>query len=146
MPQFTHRLFGAVECPDEAIIEFPRGLPGFPGETRFALIEPPAHPPLVLLQSLATPELCFVTLPVELIDRGYDLKVLPEDLRAIGWTADQPPAVGKDVLCLGLVCLRDDAPPTVNLLGPIVVHRAARTAVQAVRDDRRYPANRELAC
>ena len=100
----------------------------------------------MLLQSLATPELCFLTVPVTLIDREYELKMLPDDLRAIAWTAERPPAIDEDVLCLAVVCLRDNAPPAVNLLGPLVIRPGSRTGVQAVRDDSRYAVNRELAC
>ena len=57
--------FGIVECEAGFVITFPRGLPGFESETLFVSVERESSKPVLFLQSLVTPQLCFITLPVE---------------------------------------------------------------------------------
>ena len=139
MPRIDTR-FGSLDYEEDAVVEFPAGLPGFADERRFLLIEQPAHRPLAFLQSVTRPELCFVTLPVRSIAADYQLKVSPEDLSLIGLDPAGHPVISEQVLCLAILCLRRDQPPTANLLGPVVINRVARRAVQAVRDDMVYSA------
>lgn len=132
--------FGPIECAEEDIIHFPQGLPGFEYETAFVAIERPHSQPVVFLQSVQTPSLFFVTLPVETIDGGYHLKLSDEYRRILGVTE----GATRDLLTLAIVCMPDAGIPTANLLGPIVVHRTGRVAVQAVRDDTVYSASQPL--
>ena len=127
--------FGPIDCADEDIIHFPQGLPGFEHEKAFVAIERPHAKPVIFLQSAQSPGLFFVTLPVETIDDGYQLKLSDEYRRILGVTE-----MTRDLLTLAIVCMPDAGAPTANLLGPIVVHRQGRVAVQAVRDDARYSA------
>ena len=50
---------------------FPAGLPGFEAERGMLPVEIPAQKPLVYLQSLTNPEVCFVSLPVFIVDPGF---------------------------------------------------------------------------
>ncbi|MCX6595109.1 MAG: flagellar assembly protein FliW [Acidobacteria bacterium] len=131
--------FGPIDCADADIIHFPQGLPGFEYEKAFVAIERPQSQPVVFLQSVTSPGLFFVTLPVETIDRGYQLKLSDEYRRILGVTD-----MARDLLSLAIVCMPDAGVPTANLLGPIVVHRQDRVAVQAVRDDAVYSAAEPL--
>jgi flagellar assembly factor FliW len=93
------RYFGILPYENDSIIEFPEGLPGFENERRFLPLELAAHRPLVFLQSLATPGLCFPALPVAAIDEHYRLRLEAADLAALGLPAGARPAMGRDVLC-----------------------------------------------
>jgi flagellar assembly factor FliW len=138
MPEFRSKYFGAVTYKEEAVLRFPLGLPGFAEEKRFLLIEQPVNRPLVFLQSLGRPELCFVALPVLGMCPDYRLAVCPEDLQALGLAGDRQPVIGPEVLCLGIVSLAEGKPPTVNLLAPVVVNWKSRCAVQAIQIDAGY--------
>ena len=127
--------FGIVEYSPEDVIEFPLGLPAFERETAFLLIERPQSKPMVFLQSLARPELCFVTLPIRVVDTDYQLCLGAEDLPVLGVRESQL-ATG-NLICLAIVSLTDSR-PTANLLAPVVVNVEARRAVQAIRMDARY--------
>jgi flagellar assembly factor FliW len=136
--QILTRQFGALEFEAAAVLEFPAGLPGFEDQTRFVLVEQPATAPVVFLQSLLSPELCFLAAPMVAVDPGYDLAVTPEDLRLIELDDQRQPRPGDEVVCLALLSAAEDGPLTANLLAPVVVNVRTRRAIQAVRVDSRY--------
>jgi flagellar assembly factor FliW len=138
MPQVLTQQFGMLEYDDDAALDFPAGLPGFEHRLRFVLVERPAHYPIVFLQSLETPDLCFLAAPVPTLDPAYQLAMAPEDLRSLHLDEHRQPRIGRDVLCLAIICVPQNRPPTANLLAPVVINLANHRAVQSVRDDRIY--------
>ena len=137
MPKALSRNFGAVEYTSGEQFVFPNGLPGFLDETIFLPVEIPEQFPLLYLQSLRTPDLCFVTLPVNCILPDFQLSASAEDLAC----ADLSPevAIGRNILCLALVCFGEDGTPAANLRAPIVVNVKNRKGVQVVQNEERYP-------
>jgi flagellar assembly factor FliW len=129
------RYFGTVDYHEASVLIFPEGIPAFEQERRFVAIRQPINEPLVFLQSLATPELCFVVLPVSAVCRGYRLSLAPEDLEQLGLDSDRQPADGREVLALAIVSIEENGPPTANLLAPIIVNLATRCARQAIQTD-----------
>lgn len=140
MPSISTKQFGIIEYGDADIFEFPGGLPGFEAEHRFLCIERPALRPVVFLQSIASEDLCFITLPARSVDPGYQLEVGPEERTLLGLDSPQAAAIDQSLACLAIVCLPPEGTPTANLLGPVVLSRETRKGVQAVRDDCRYSA------
>ena len=138
MPVSHTRYFGTITYRDESVIRFPQGLPGFAEETRFLLIDQPVNEPLLFLQSLSRPDLCFLALQVLSVCPGYRLSVPPEDLTVLGLPEDRQPEIGAEVLCLAIVSLAEDRPPAANLLAPVLIHWKTRTAVQAIQADSGY--------
>jgi flagellar assembly factor FliW len=146
VPQAQTQRFGVVDYREEDAIEFPAGLPAFEQERLFLAMEPPRTKPLIYLQSLARPELCFVTLPLLLVDPAYRLAVGTEDLRILGLTdlleRGGQPEIGRDVEALAIMSVTNSR-PTANLLAPVIVRKTsegggARAGVQAIRVDREY--------
>lgn len=150
--RFETQHFGTVEYDNEAICEFPAGLPGFEDEREFLPLELPRTRPIVFLQSLRRAELCFITLPVQTIEPGYRLALSAEDLRLLGLAEERQPEIGREVLCLAIVAVVEGGPPTANLLAPIVINLANQRGVQAIQSDSVYslrhplPAGEEQAC
>jgi flagellar assembly factor FliW len=136
MPQCKTKYFGTVTYDEQTVITFPAGLPAFENHCHFLPIEDAARLPFVFLQSLEDARLCFLTLPVAILDPHYQLKMTAEDLAAIGLR--QPPGGSDSLLCLAVVSFNPDGVPTANLLAPIIVNGATRTGLQPVRDDFAY--------
>jgi flagellar assembly factor FliW len=136
MPLLTTKNFGSVRYESNAALQFPRGLPGFPAHREFLALHFADTDPLIFLQSVADPELCFLTLPILAVDRQYRLQVEPEDRELIGIGREEL-RIGEDVLCLAVLSLREDG-PTANLLAPIVVNLRDRRSVQAVSPESSY--------
>lgn len=143
VPQAETQQFGTIEYDDTDAIEFPLGLPAFESEKRFVLVRRPEVKPVVFLQSLQNKMLCFVTLPVEALDRNYRAAVSEDDLEILAAGADLSEGGAADDRFLGdLTCLAilsvTDSRPTANLLAPVVVHRKTGRGVQAIRVDNLY--------
>jgi flagellar assembly factor FliW len=145
MPQIETTYFGSLAWQPESAIEFPAGLPGFEDERSFVPLEIGEYAPLVFLQSVRTPGLCFLTLPVLAADPGYCLEAAPEDLARMGLDPRRTPVIGKDVLCLAVLTVAEDG-ITANLLAPIVIGLDSRRGVQAIQPQGRYSHRHALAC
>ena len=126
--------FGTINYQPDSELEFPRGLPGFDGRKRFVAVRFVESDPLVYLQSLDDPGLCFITMPVLAVDPRYRLKVNNEDLGEIGLPGGRQPKIGEDVFCLTVLSMRE-AGPTANLLAPIVINLKTSRAVQAIASE-----------
>jgi flagellar assembly factor FliW len=129
--------FGTISFEPESELEFPCGLPGFDSRKRFVAVRFVESDPLVYLQSLEDPGLCFITTPVQTVDPGYRLKVRAEDLEQVGLPVARQPRVGEDVLALIVVSVRESG-PTANLMAPVLVNLRNRKAVQAVSEEPGY--------
>ena len=137
MPSVETNYLGLTSYDPETIVEFPKGLPGFDERRRFVALQFEDSRPLVFVQSLEDPGLCFITLPVLAVDPQYQLRVNNEDRELVGLAVGRPLRIGEDVLCLAVVSIREDG-PTANLLGPVVVNLRNRKAVQTVAPDSGY--------
>jgi flagellar assembly factor FliW len=135
--------FGTISYEPESELRFPRGLPGFDGLQRFVAVRFVESDPLIYLQSLEDPGLCFVTMPVLAVEPRYRLKVSVEDLGHLELSPARQPQIGADVLCLTVLSIRETG-PTANLLAPIVINLKTRTAVQAIGPESEYSHQFEL--
>jgi flagellar assembly factor FliW len=127
-----------MEYSDDSVIRLPGGLPGFEDEHEFVLIDQPSHRPLMFFQSLRTPLLCFLALPVLSVDRSYRLAVSPEDLALLGLDTSRQPRIGEEVMCLSFIAAGEDRALSANLLSPVVINLKTRIAVQAIQTGCHY--------
>lgn len=139
MVQILSQRLGTIHLDETAILHFPAGMPGFEDLNRFALVERPSTAPIVFLQSIDAPEVCFLAAPVKSIDPSYQLALTAEDRTCIGLESEE------DVVCLAILSPTDDGRFTANLLAPVVIARTTRRAVQAVRVDSLYSHQHLLA-
>jgi flagellar assembly factor FliW len=132
--------FGELEYADSAVFQFPYGLPGFEKERAFLFVQQPQTEPLMFLQSLGEPSLCFILLPILVADANYKIVLDAEDLTALHFTAGRQPVIGEDILCAAIVHAGDSeqAGPTANLLAPVVVNLKERIGIQVIRTDTTY--------
>ena len=138
MTQVLSKYFGPLEYREQDVVRFPSGLPAFEEEHEFLVIENASQAPLIFIQSIRQPGLCFLALPVLAIDPGYNFAVTAEDIDKLGLDATRQPAIGTEVDCLAIIAAPEDGTATANLLAPIVINRKNRMAVQAIRVDSTY--------
>lgn len=143
MPVVNTEQFGPLPYEETAAIHFPRGLPGFETEQDFVILERPGAAPLVHLQSLETPSLSLLSVPVQAIEADYELLLQPEDRRALQCTKEG--LTSETILCMAVLAVDSDGVWTANLMAPIVINLANQRAIQAVRPDQRYSHLHELA-
>lgn len=135
MPSCETTHFGRLEYAPPSTLDFTEGLPGFESERQFVVVQQPHSNPLVFLQSIETPSLCFPALPVRVVDPGYQPRISDTDRELLGF--DGQPAIADDALILALISVHEEE-PTANLLAPIVVNLGTRAAAQCVDPDMRY--------
>lgn len=125
------------------VLHFPEGLPGFEGLRDFVLLQEEELRPLVFLTSLGEPRICFPVLPIQSLDREYQLRLSDDDRRALQLSGE--PVLGSNVLCLAILNLGDGAQPVAaNLLAPIVINRENWTARQVIQLDSSYSSVAEV--
>jgi flagellar assembly factor FliW len=143
MSKVQSRYFGLLEYTERDLFVFREGLPGFPLERSFLPVEIPDQFPLVYLQSLLNPNLCFIALPAPCLVSDYRPRVNPEDLAAIGITPDSVPGPGS--LVLALICFTADGSAAANLRAPLLINTQSRCGVQAIQTDETYPVRFSLS-
>ena len=138
MPECQTKFHGRIVYDENAVFHFPNGLLGFEEETTFLPVEQPLTRPILFLQSLIHADLCFITLPVLVVEPHYLLSIAAEDLNLLELPSGHVPGIGSEVLCLAILTIRPHQPTTANLLAPVVINLATRRAVQAVSVDVPY--------
>ena len=139
------KYFGAVECPQSLVIKFPLGLPGFECLTDFLCLEQPALRPLVYLQSVAEPQVCFLTLPARVIEPSYQLAIENHDAQILELGAEAP-QIGSNIACIAILCTGPDRVPSANLAAPVVINIARRIGLQIVQIRSEYDCAHPLGC
>ena len=123
--------FGQVEVDEQRVIEFPRGLLGFPKYRKYVLIQPNEEGHFLWLQSVDTPELAFVVTDPSLFVQGYHVPLKAEQMDELQLDSLEQAQVLVIVNRRGSVL-------TGNLQGPLVIHTQRRVGEQLVLSDRRF--------
>jgi flagellar assembly factor FliW len=131
---------GDLDVPDDKVLTFPEGLVGFPGDTRFVMIEIEEGASYRWLQSTDDPTLSFLTVIPWPFFPDYEPEVDDVTTQELG--LHQP----ADAIVLCLVTVRDDSPDpvTANLLGPLVINAVSRVGRQVVLAESSYPTRAAL--
>ena len=121
------------------MFDFPQGLPGYEQERAFVFLNRPDSYPLLFMQSTRTPELCFILLPIFVVEPAYRLHLDEEDLSKLKLPLTRQPRIGEDILCAAILCAHGGGEtPTANLLAPIVVNIRDRIGIQAIQTQSGY--------
>lgn len=129
--------FGTLQIADDRIIEFPRGLLGFAGCTRFCLLEPGDQAAFFWLQSLEDPALAFVVTDPSLFVPEFSVPIRPEQMVEL--------KLGRlDDAQVFVIVNKIDQQLTGNLQGPLVVNTITRTGEQLVLAEKRWTTRHPL--
>lgn len=129
--------FGRLDVDDERIMDFPRGLLGFPEHQRFALIQTGEDNYFFWLQSVDDAGLAFVVTDPSIFFKEYEVPVR-DDTAADIQLADMSAAQ------VFVICNKVDEWLTGNMLGPIVVNAANRLAQQIVLTEKKWTTRQPL--
>jgi flagellar assembly factor FliW len=123
--------FGQIEVDQTRIINFPKGLLGFPSYTGYVLIEPGPDSYFWWLQSTQTPDLAFVVTDPSLFVPSYRVPLKPEQMQELAITKLEEAQVF-------VIVNKRGNQLTGNLQGPLVVHVERKVGEQLVLSDRRF--------
>jgi len=121
---------GHLEMDEASIIEVPAGIMGFPDLHRYAVVAADDDGIYSWLQSVEDPSLAFLTVVPALFFPTYAPVIPDDDCRSLGLRSPED----AQLLCLVTVAAGS---VSANLLGPIVLNVATRTARQVVVADPR---------
>lgn len=132
--QIDTKYFGLVEIDENAIINFPEGLPGFEEVTRFVLLgKENNNSPFVWLQSVDQPKLAFVMLDPRLLIPDYIVDVDDSEVEILGIEDT------KDVLIYSILVIPEDiSKMTANLKAPVLINTVAKKGKQVILDNEVY--------
>lgn len=134
--QIKTKVFGEITIDDEKIVQFPKGIIGFPDLVDFALVhdEEKGKGAIHWLQSIQEPAFAMPVMDPLLVRPDYNPEVDDELLNHIGTL------VAEDMLVLVTVTVpKDLTKMSVNLKGPIVINAAERKAAQVIIEGDEYP-------
>lgn len=131
--------FGTLEVDDNTLISMPRGLIGFEGCTRFALLEHRAGGNFRWLQSVEEPGLAFVVVDPSKHFSDYEVEVSDCDATNLH-LADE-----KDASVLVILTIRDNGKEvSANLAAPIIINLKEQLAAQIVIQNEGYSTQHSL--
>jgi flagellar assembly factor FliW len=130
--------FGEIEVGDESLLTFPEGLIGLPG-TRYALVAITDETPFMWLHSVDHPDVALPVTTPWLFFSGYEVRVPEEDARLLELAS---PA-DADIFCVVRAAEKLEG-FTINLAGPLIVHKTKRLGRQIINDTGGYPVRQPL--
>lgn len=129
--------FGTIEIAEDRVIEFPKGVLGFPGHTRYCLLQPGDDACFFWLQSLDDPNLAFVVTDPTLFVGDYTVPLRAEQMESLGL---QSLADAQAFVIVNKI----DEQLTGNLQGPLVVNTRDRVGEQLVLAEKRWTTRETL--
>jgi flagellar assembly factor FliW len=133
--------FGNMTIDEKDLIDFPAGMIGFSGETKFLLIRQRDNSPIAWLHSATNPALAFPVISLEALAVEYGEETMREAARAAG--IDNEPESWS--IMLVFAARGKDVPPTVNLVAPVIVDSETRTGAQVLLEGTKYTACEPLS-
>ena len=137
--QIQSEPLGPLEIPEESVVTFPFGIPGFPALRKYCLLEVKQGSRFKLLQSVELPALAFVVTDPVSLDPDYPMDDVRRIYGELGLDPAQPLAIAAIVTVPG-----PPTRPTANLLAPLVMGLTSRVGVQVVLHDSPYQVRHEM--
>ncbi len=131
--------FGDLEVPEDKVITFKEGLPGFPQIHRFAVLELEDLKPFQYLQALDDPPISLFIINPFLVDPTYEFRLIDSDMEDVNSTNSAELAV------YAVATIPDDpAGATLNLMAPIVINDSCRCGKQVILHESKYSVKHPL--
>ncbi len=125
--------FGDIDFPDDRILWFREGIPGFSEIRRFAVLELENIAPFQYLQALDNPTIALLIVNPFLLHPGYTISL--EETYLVDLQAAGP----EDVSVYVVATVPDNpAGATINLMAPILINEKKRLGMQVILLDSAY--------
>ncbi|WP_083711696.1 flagellar assembly protein FliW [Domibacillus epiphyticus] len=118
---------GEKELQEADILTFANGIPGFEGEKKFVLLAFPDNTVFYALQSVTTPELCFVVTDPFSFFLDYHVKIDDATIETLKIEKEE------DVTLLSVLTVQDPfEKTTANLQAPVIINKKNQTGRQLI--------------
>jgi len=129
--------FGTVTVEQDRLINFPKGILGFPDHHNFCLLQPSDEACFFWLQSADDPALAFVVTDPTMFIADYAVPIREDQLTELKLSAIEDAQVF-------VIVNKVDGALTGNLRGPLVVNTLDRVAEQVVLAEKRWTTREKL--
>ncbi len=131
--------FGSLEVPEDKIITFKEGLPGFPQIHRFAVLELEELKPFQYLQALGDPPISLFIINPFIVDPSYEFRLSDSDMEDVNST-------NSTELAVYAVATIPENPgeATLNLMAPIVINEKGQCGKQVILHESKYSVKHPL--
>ncbi|MCM3124130.1 MULTISPECIES: flagellar assembly protein FliW [unclassified Mesobacillus] len=124
---------GDVEISAEEILNFEKGIPGFPNEKEFTLLPLSDDDTFYVMQSVCNRQLAFVLTNPFHFFREYDFKVEDSVVEELELESE------KDVVVHSILTVQDPFnKTTANLQAPVIINTKNRKAKQVILHNEQY--------
>jgi flagellar assembly factor FliW len=131
--------FGSLEIPENRVVTFKEGLPGFPQIHRFTIVEPEELKPFKYLQSLDEPLISLFIINPFLLDPNYEFRLTDPDMEDVHSTNSAELAV------YAVATIPEDPNgATINFMAPIVINDTDRCGKQVILHESKYSVQHPL--
>ncbi|HHX59496.1 MAG TPA: flagellar assembly protein FliW [Epulopiscium sp.] len=132
--KITTSNFGELNVPNDNIITFENGIPGFKDNTKYVIINDEEDSPFCWLQSIEDPSLAFALVNPFLVHDHYDPNLPKSEVEKLGQGTDE------DYSILSIVIIPEDVEQMrANLMAPIVINLKTKKGMQIIIDGDDYP-------
>ncbi len=135
MPSLKTSRFGEIDYNNKDVIRFVKPILGFNELSRYILISRAESEPFKWLQSLESPDVCFVLVDPRLLVDQYEVDVSTHDIKLLDGSESQ-----EDYQLFVIATIPRGRPEemSVNLQGPIVIYVKGLTGLQMVLNNPEY--------
>ena len=134
--------FGEIDVEEAKILDFGEGLPGFPDDRQFVLLEGAKEfggeesTPFFWLQSVSNGDVAFILMDVFSFMPDYKPVLNPADFAELGEYND---GSRQDFLIYNIVVLPEDVKKmSVNLVAPVIINQTMKKGKQIVASNSEY--------
>jgi flagellar assembly factor FliW len=131
--------FGNLDIPEDKVITFKEGLPGFPQIHQFAVLELEELKPFQYLQSLDDPPIALFIINPFMVDPTYEFRLTDADMEDLN-------SKNSAELAVYTVATIPEGPSqaTINLMAPIVINEKDRCGKQVILHESKYSVKHRL--
>ena len=125
--------FGDLEVPEDKVLTFKEGVPGFPQIRRFVVLELDEIKPFQYLQALDDPPITLFIINPFMVDPTYEFRLAETDM------ADVNSKNSSELAVYAVATIPDNpSDATINLMAPIVINEGDRCGKQVILHDSKY--------
>jgi flagellar assembly factor FliW len=126
------KYFGTMLIDQQDIIQFENGIPGFPEEKQFIFL-PLEETEFLVMQSIKTPQLAFITSSPFTFFKDYEIKLSDTVVEQLQLKSEL------DVTILVILSVQKPfSQTTTNLVAPIVINTVQKLAKQVILENTPY--------
>jgi flagellar assembly factor FliW len=128
------KYLGEMEIEEQKQIYFANGIPGFPEEKQFVLLDVPSNPVFQILQSVQSIYTAFFVINPFLLYKDYSFDLDDNTIETLQIKSED------EVVILSIVTLKDPFhSSTINLKAPIVINSNQMFGKQYILNQEEYP-------